>query len=458
MLPPCRSVLLALSAVVLFSVPASASEPVSLTNDFDLEAKIDAYLRPLLTGDLISGSVLVARGGEILVAKGYGLANREHGIANTPETCFRLGSMSKQFTAAAILLLAQRGELAVDDSLAKYLPDYPHAEAITLQHLMTHTAGVANYNNLPEYGENLMLPWTIDEVIEWFQDAEPGFAPGESWGYSNSGYVLLAKVIEIVSGQSYAEFLRSNIFEPLEMFASGQDTHTDIIPLRATGHGNAGEGIYQAPYRDMPFTSGAGSLYSSVLDLHLWDRALYTDDLLTEQWRDTMFTPIANGYGCGWFVRQEFGRPLIEHGGAINGFLSQIKRFPEQQLVIITLFNYESTFWRRVNRGLTAMVLGEKYEPALLVKPARLSEDVLQKYVGKYELMPGYVITLRVEDGKLAVEAPDEPTTLAEAQSETLFFLRRDNALLRIHLGEDGTAAGVVVRQGANGFRGRPVE
>ena len=197
----------ALCAGALALVLATTS-PILAANDPALEAEVDACLQPLLDLDLISGSILIAKGGKILLAKGYGPANREYGIPNTPETKFRLGSMTKQFTAMGILVLADRGKLSLDDPLANYLPDYPNAEKITLHQLLSHTSGVLSYNAVQGYGENYIKPWSIDEVIEWFKDDPLQFEPGEDWAYSNSGYVLLAKVIEVVSGQDYDDFLR----------------------------------------------------------------------------------------------------------------------------------------------------------------------------------------------------------------------------------------------------------
>ena len=286
--------LLLLLGFSLFLAP-----PMRASGDEALEREVDAYLAPLVERDLISGSVLIARGGEIRLAKGYGLANREHGVPNAPDTKFRLGSISKPITSLAVFLLAQEGALALEDQLAVYLPDYPRGSEITLHMLLTHTSGVRNYNELEDYDTRLRYPWGIDEVIAFFRDEPLLFAPGRDWAYSNSGYVLLAKVIELVSERPFAEFLRERIFDPLGMTGSGVDEPTTILPGRATGHAHYDGELCQAPYRYMPFTSGAGALYSTVLDLHALDRALVGDDLLGEEWREKMFTPVRNDYACG---------------------------------------------------------------------------------------------------------------------------------------------------------------
>jgi CubicO group peptidase (beta-lactamase class C family) len=435
------------------------TSPILAANDPALEAEVDAYLQPLLDLDLISGSILIARGDEILLAKGYGLANREHGIPNTPETKFRIGSMTKQFTAMGILVLADQGKLNLDDPLSKYLPDFPNAEKIQLHQLLSHTSGVPSYNGVEGYGENYIKPWSIDEVIDWFKDEPLQFEPGEDWSYSNSGYVLAAKVIEVVSGQDYDDFLRQEIFEKLEMEDTGQDVFTTVLPHRATGYGNAEREIYNAPYRDMPFTSGAGSLYSTVLDLYKWDRALYTDTLVSTELLDRMMTPVKKDYAYGWFIRDELGHKLVEHGGAINGFLSQSQRFVDDDLVVISLFNYESTFWRPVNKGLAAMALGEEYEPTLLTTSVDVESDLLATYAGTYEVMEDYFVTLAVKDGHLVVTATDDPKpSLGLAQSETKFFFPDINLMMNIDVDEEGQVTGLRMLQGAHRASGSPVQ
>ncbi|MCP4545081.1 MAG: beta-lactamase family protein [bacterium] len=435
-----------------------AGAQTATARDRRLERKVDAYMAPLLERDLISGSILIASRGEILLAKGYGLANREYEMPNTPDTAFRLGSVSKQFTAMGIFLLAQEGKLALEDKLSLYLPEYPRGDEITLHMLLNHTSGIPNYTGLEDYDTQLMLPLSIDEVIDFFKEAPLHFEPGGNWAYSNSGYVLLARVSEIVSGLPFAELLRERIFTPLGMTCSGVDVCTDIIPGRATGHVNQGDGVFQTPYRDMPFTSGAGALYSTVNDMFKWDRALYTDVLLNGEWRTKMFEPVMNEYANGWFVREEFGQPIVEHGGAINGFLTQINRFPEEELVIISLFNYETTFWRRVNHGLAAMALGEDYDPALRHKPLELDLELLNMYAGEYELMPGYIVKLSVEGNSLMVEAPEHEREAVEAQSETLFYLPGGAALMQVDFIDADTIRGVRIQQGANSFPCRRLE
>lgn len=437
---------LVLGSGLLSALPAAAAEDLE-PRAGELAARVDAYLAPLLDEDLISGSVLIARGGRIEVARGYGPAQREYGVACTPETRHRLASMSKQFTAAAILLLEEEGRLSVADTLGRFLPGYPHGGEITLHHLLTHTSGVINYSALPDHYRVWCMPHTIDEVIARFRDEPLRFSPGAQFEYSNSGYVLLAKVIEQVSGLGYEEFLRRRIFAPLGMHDSGVDADNRILPQRAQGYYKTAAGLISASYLYMEYTNGAGSLYSTVLDLYKWDRALYTDTLLSAATRERMFTPYAQTYGYGWFTREEWGHKLVEHRGGINGFLTMIQRFVDDDVVVITLFNFVSTFARDVNRGLAALALGLPCEPALVPEGVEVGEEALAACAGDYQIPEGPVLRLRLRDGELWAEAGGEPEEQAVPQSEWRYYLRRSNALLVFRPDEAGTVAGLSLLQ-----------
>jgi CubicO group peptidase (beta-lactamase class C family) len=413
----------------------------------DLEHQVDVFMRPLLDEDLISGSILIARNGRIEVAKGYGPANREHDVMCSADTKHRLASMTKSFTAMAIMLLEERELLSVDDTLDKYLPDYPQGDRIKLHHLLTHTSGVVNYSALPDHYRVWTMPHTIEQVIARFRDEPLRFKPGSEFEYSNSGYVLLTYVIEKVSGKSYGEFLRETIFAPLEMNDTGVDSHTTIIPGRATGHYNFGEGVVQAQYLNAEFTSGAGGLYSTVRDLYKWDRALYTEKLVSRATLNEMFKPRRQSYGYGWFTRLEFDRKLIEHRGGLNGFLTMIQRFVDDDVVVISLFNYVSTFSREVNKGLAAMALGEPYEPILVPEGVEVSQGTLKRLTGKYQVMDS-VLEITHEDGRLWFMDSDMIKSEAIPQSETRFFVREANAVLNFVLSEGGKPERMIVQQG----------
>ena len=182
-----------------------------------LEAEIDAYIEPFVKAAGFSGTLLIAKGGEVLVNKGYGMANYEWDVPNTPKTIFQIASVSKSFTAAAIMILEERGLLSIDDPLAKFIPDYPSGDRITVHHLLTHTSGIPNVNEFPDYDRKSRFPITLEQIIAMFKNKALEQEPGGGYRYSNSNYNLLAYIIEMVSGESYSDFLRTSIFEPLGM-------------------------------------------------------------------------------------------------------------------------------------------------------------------------------------------------------------------------------------------------
>ncbi|MFH1196330.1 MAG: serine hydrolase domain-containing protein [bacterium] len=422
------------------------------TGSSEIEKKVDDYLAPLLAEDLISGSILIAKGGQILISKGYGIANREYDIKCAAETKYRLASCSKQFTSMAIMMLEEKGLLSTQDTLSKFIPDYPNGNKITIHHLLTHTSGVINYSSLPDHYETWTKSHTIQQVIDRFKNKPLNFEPGEKFEYSNSGYVLLALIIEKVSGKPYEEFLTENIFKPLGMNDTGIDTHTKIIKDRAIGHYNSGDGITQADYLYVQYTNGAGSIYSTVNDMYKWDKALYTDKLISRKSIEKMFTPYKDTYAYGWFVRDAFGKKLIEHRGGINGFLTMIQRFVDDDVVVISLFNYVSPFVNEINRSLAAIALGESYNPILIPEGIELHEDVLKQYAGKYKLDENYEITISFDKGKLFYSDPDINLAALIAQNNSKFFLRQAVALVHFLKDIEGNVNRIVIQQNENQF------
>jgi len=424
----------------------------------ETEKKVDNYLAPLLENDLISGSVLIAKNGEILVSKGYGLANREFDIPCSANTKFRLASVSKQFTAMAIMILEEKGLLKTSDTLTKYIPGYPEGEKITIHNLLTHTSGVINYSALSDHYDTWCKHHTIEQVIERFKNKPLRFQPGEKFEYSNSGYVLLANIIEKVSGSSFEEFITENIFRPLEMHDSGIDTHTEIIKNRAAGHYNTGKQIVQADYLYVPYTNGAGSIYSTVDDLYKWDRALYTEKLISKKSIEKMFTPYIQTYGYGWFIREEFGKKLIEHRGGLNGFLTMIQRYTDDDVLVITLFNYVSPFVRELNRGIAAIALGVDYEPILIPGGVQIKPEVLLQYAGKYLLGEDYIVNIAVENDKVFYSDIELNKVELIAQNDVKFYLPANISIIRFIKEKDGAIKGIMVQQHENSFMGKKIE
>jgi len=304
-----------------------------------LASELDTLLVGLEHEGRLSGSVLVAQGNHVVLSRGYGQADRERGIANTPQTRYRLGSVTKQFTAMAILTLQSQEKLAAQDGICRYLADCPAAwQEITIHQLLTHTSGIPNYVMLPGYGRTRATPAAPGELIARFRDLPLEFSPGTQFGYSNSGYVLLGVIIEVVSGESYEAFLQEHLFARLGMADSGYEHDWNGL---AIGYADA---TARAEPIDMSIPFAAGGLYSTVEDLYRWDRGLMEGELPA----DTMFTPYVStpslggaGYGYGWYIGEVMGHRWIGHSGKIEGFATLNSWFPDEQMVVIVLMNRE---------------------------------------------------------------------------------------------------------------------
>lgn len=337
--------------------PVPSAAPRSQAN---VAIEIDAALSELVKTQSFTGSVLVAQDGEILLIEGYGLADRAKNIPNTRETRFRLGSLTKQFTAMAVMILQAQGKLDVHDSVCDYLVDCPsNWQGITLHHLLTHTSGIKDFTSMSGYAVTQGTPSAPEETLARFRDQPLDFQPGDEWRYSNSGYILLGSIIEQVSNQSYEAFLQQSIFEPLGMRETGYD-HNDTS--LATGYANS---TIEAKYIDMSIPYAAGGLYSTVEDLYRWDRALYTEQLLSPELMNLIFTPhsptdIDTSYGYGWEMGKLNNHMVVFHGGNIEGFATEIRRYLDDRLTIIVLSNQQDLPINKITDSIAALVFGEK--------------------------------------------------------------------------------------------------
>lgn len=335
-------------AIILLALLFFVNLSFGQTKQEEITKLIDTYT----DYKTFNGSVLVAENGKVIYKKGFGFANMEWDIPNGPDTKHRLGSVTKQFTGMLILQLAEQGKIDLQAPITTYLLDYPKAngDIITTHHLLTHTSGIPNYTAFPGFFANDSRdPYTPTEFVKTFSEMDLDFVPGEKFSYSNSAYFLLGVLIEKISGKSYEQMLQDNIFTPLNMQASGFDHHDTILKNRATGYEKNGGDFLNSKYLDMSIPYAAGSLYSTVEDLYLWDQALYTNTLLSKASMDLFFGEhIKAGkgyYGYGWAVgtsaigNTEERVTSHSHGGGINGFNTLITRAPSDKSLIVLLNN-----------------------------------------------------------------------------------------------------------------------
>jgi CubicO group peptidase (beta-lactamase class C family) len=353
-----------LTAIVLF-----VSQQVALAQDH--AAKIQEVLTLANKYRQFNGSALVAENGKVIYKGGFGLANMEWNIPNTPDTKFRLGSITKQFTAMLTLQLVEQGKIKLDGKLSEYLPDYRKdiGEKVTIHHLLTHTSGIPSYTSQPGFLQNVSRnPYKVADFVKQYASGNLEFEPGTKYSYNNSGYFLLGAIVERVTGKTYEQALKEMIFDKVGMKNSGYDLHDPLIPKRASGYAKMASGYGNAAYLDMSIPYAAGSMYSTVEDLYLWDQALYTDKLLTPASKELMYKPFLENYAYGWIVRDASFKvkdqpvPIITHGGGINGFTTTIVRFPNEKNLIVILDNTGSQNLNQLSNSIAKIIYDQPYD------------------------------------------------------------------------------------------------
>jgi CubicO group peptidase (beta-lactamase class C family) len=437
----CAAVVFVLATAASIFAPTFALRASAGEQD---TARMEQVIQTHVAAGTFMGTVLVARDGAIVLDKAYGMANVEWDVPNTPTTKFRLGSITKQFTAAAILLLEERGKLKVDDRIKTYLPDVPMSwERITIFNLLTHTAGIANFTSLPEYGSAKLKQTTVDNTLAALRDRPLDFGPGEQMSYSNSGYIVLGSIIEKVSGQSYEKFVVDNLFTPLGMKDSGYDSNTAIIKHRASGYSRSQAGLINATYIHMSVPHAAGALYSTSADLLKWEQGLFAGKVVSRASLDRMITPFKNDYALGLTSAIVNGRRVVAHGGGIDGFNTQMAYYPDSRTVVIVLSNVAGAVPGTLGGQLGALMHGDTVTLTTERKEIAVPAATLAKYVGAYELAPKVVMTITLDGEQLSAQLTGQGKLPIYAQSETLFFLKVVDAQLEFA----GDASSLVLHQ-----------
>ncbi|RXZ81732.1 serine hydrolase [Paenibacillaceae bacterium] len=357
--------------------------------------RLDDYLSGYERNWPLSGTVLVAQHGEILFRKAYGYANIEHQVSNTMDTKFRIWSLTKSFTAMAIMMLYEQKLLHFEDDISHYLPEAAHLNHVSVAHLLTHTSGLANYTSLPEYNKKLnKLRLTQSDVLHLFIDQPLSFKPGTSFAYTNSGYFLLGMLIERIANSTFESYIQNHILTPLGMGNTGIDNNKKVINQMSSSYHSSWEDFIPCEYMDMSSSFSAGAMYSTVDDLYLWDQALSSAKLVSRETMDLAFKPNDFNYGFGWFLDKRYGRSRVYHGGAYRGFRSELHRYPNDNACIIMLTNYDFVPVLRLTESLTDMLFGGHAPVPERPQPWSIDEHVYANYMGTYE---GYGCTAVVD-------------------------------------------------------------
>lgn len=363
-------------------------------------------------------AVLVSKDGGVIYKKGFGYADLEKKERIQTDTKFRIGSITKQFTGAAILKLQEEGRIAVTDKLSTFLPDFPRADEVTIHHLLTHTSGIHSYTGKPEFVSQVTSPITEEALIEFFKDDPYDFNPGEKWQYNNSAYFLLGHIIGKVTGKPYGEYLKETFFDPLNMTNTGVHNSTLNLENEAKGYTNENGQYKRATNWDMSWAGGAGALYSTVEDLHKWNEALFSGKVLQEKSLKAALTPVVlnNGkkpdhvsYGYGWMLGDYRGQDIIEHGGGLHGFISQLAYYPDENVTVALLTNITPPEVNLNSNAIAEFLLWETMEEqkSRAVNTA-VAEDVTQ-YTGRYDFQNGVVMIVTADHNNLFAQLTGQP-------------------------------------------------
>jgi len=360
----------------------------------DKAAQIDEMMKLYQKHERFNGTVLVAEGGKVIFKKGYGLANVEWNIHHEPDTKFRLGSVTKQFTSMLIMQLVKEGKISLDGKLSDYLPYYRKdtGERVTVHHLLVHNSGIPSYTIKPNFfSEVSRNSYGVKEFVKKYCSDDFEFEPGKRFLYNNSGYYILGAIIEEITGKPYEEVLQVRIFNPLGMKNTGYDHHDIIMPNRARGYDLTLDGFENAPYLDMSLPYAAGSLYSTVEDLYLWDRALYTEKMLPNKLKEIMFQPHVKAFGdhyaYGWSINErkvadsEEKKLHISHGGGINGFNTLITRQVTNQHLVVLLNSAPGASLGGMSEGILNIIYGKPYKKPIKSIAVTLYQTIKEKNI-----------------------------------------------------------------------------
>ncbi len=395
------------------------------------KVKIDKYLSGIYKKDMPGAAVLVVKKGNVILRKGYGLADMELNVPVKPEMVFRIGSITKQFTSVGIMMLVEAGKIKLDDLITVYLKDYPLKDKkVTVRNLLNHTSGIRSYTSMPEFQKMMRKDLQVAELIDVFKNEPFDFDPGEKYLYNNSGYILLGAIIEKVSGKKYADFIKENIFDKAGMGNSFYDNTSAIIKNRAKGYSGNKKDVVNASYLSMSLPYAAGSLLSTVDDLYKWNRALNSGKLISKRSLKEVYSrsKLNSGeeisYGFGFINIDFLGYTQIHHGGGINGFITHVNYFPEEDIFVTVLTNSTGNEISPlfVSQWISTLLLGKPYTEDSVKE---LTEKELDEYVGVYKINGDEDRVVLREGRKLFTQRSGSIKQEAFCRSYDTFFFKK---------------------------------
>jgi D-alanyl-D-alanine carboxypeptidase len=434
-------------------------QTVAIAREVATEAQLDAVAASYFKADEPGAAVLVMRDGKTLLRKGYGLADVELGVGIQPEHVFRVGSITKQFTAVAILQLVEQGKISLADPITKFFPDYPSEwKTITVEHLLSHTSGMASYSSKENFISLIRSDLTPQQLIDTFKNDPLQFAPGAGYASGNSDYVILGAIIEKVTGQTYADYMTSNVFARAGLTHTYYDDPIRIIPKRVEGYDRKrGGAIVKAPYVSPSIPYSAGSIISTVDDLARWTDAVSAGKVVRRDLAQRAWTPykLASGeatpYGFGWAINDLLGSRVIAHGGRVMGFIAHALWMPEEKIFVAVLSNTDASpvSTEYVARRLATYAMGKPWDPMAIAMTA----EQLGEYAGVYTIDEKTARTLTVANGTLFSQRSGGQPLAVLPRARDQFFFKDSFTTMSFERGADGKVTAMVVTQDAKAER-----
>lgn len=437
---------LSIVLTMFFFATCLHAQPVS-KSDAELIGKVDKLLAAVYKPNETGATALIARKGTVIYKKALGMANLELDVPMQIDHVFRIGSISKQFTAVAILQLLEKGKLNLQDDIKKFIPDYPtHGYTITIEHLLNHTSGIKSYTDMNEWDDQVRRKdFTPAALVDYFKNQPMDFAPGTKWNYNNSGYFLLGYIIEKASGKTYPEYIIQNIFKPLGMTNSYYGDHIPLIKNRVSGYEPAKDGVANADFLSMTQPYAAGSLLSTVEDLFKWHQAVHSYKLVKKEIQEKAFvsSKLLNGkstnYGYGWFMGNLQGSPTIEHSGGINGSLTNAIYLPNEDVFVTVFSNCTCKPPSEVSTKIAGLLINKPFGEHKEITVAGID---LNKYTGVYENENGEQRTIRIDSNKLTSQRGGGTVYKIKPYANNKYFFENSMSLLEFTADATGKITG----------------
>lgn len=421
--------------------------PMMLLAQKNYPKLLDDYMKAQANIKEFTGSVLLMQKGKIVYEKAFGMADREWNVSNTIETKYRIGSITKQFTAACIMQLADEGKLSVDDKLSKYIPDYPKGDSVSIHMLLNHTSGIKNYTDMPAFWPKASLPLPPDSMIAIFKNAAYDFAPGTQWNYSNSAYFLLGYIIEKVSGEKYGSYLLKNIIQKAGLKNTMLDRVDSILQFRAKGYNKDGNTWENAIYVAMEVPYSAGAMVSTVHDLQQWMKALMENKIVSAASVTKMTTPYMNNYGYGLGIDSLKTHKRVGHSGGIPGFVSYLGYFPADDVYVVALSN-NSSGAQAIANSLASILFDIPVFVPYIPKAIPLTTEQLDRFTGSYTSPNSTFKITRKGTAVYRQRAGSDDVELKPESSTRLFYADKSDRFIKFEFDKNNVATKATLLNG----------